>query len=94
MKVAFRWAFPLPIGKFVLVDGQGHAVTEPGVEGEILVRGDSLALGYVANPERTAASFCQNPLHNRFPDRVYRTGDLAAFDEAGELFYGGASTTR
>lgn len=85
----------LPLGapfahrEILLVDAQGHAVTEPGVEGEILVRGDSLALGYVANPERTAASFCQNPLHNRFPDRVYRTGDLAAFDEAGELFYRG-----
>ncbi len=85
----------LPLGvpfahrEILLVDGQGRAVTEPGVEGEILVRGDSLALGYVANPERTAASFCQNPLHNRFPDRVYRTGDLAAFDEAGELFYRG-----
>ncbi len=85
----------LPLGapfahrEILLVDAQGHAVTEPGVEGEILVRGDSLALGYVANPERTAASFCQNPLHNRFPDRVYRTGDLAAFDESGELFYRG-----
>lgn len=85
----------LPLGapfahrEILLVDAQGRAVTEPGVEGEILVRGDSLALGYVANPERTAASFCQNPLHNRFPDRVYRTGDLAAFDEAGELFYRG-----
>lgn len=85
----------LPLGvpfahrEILLVDARGQAVTQPGVEGEILVRGDSLALGYVANPERTAASFCQNPLHNRFPDRVYRTGDLAAFDEAGELFYRG-----
>lgn len=85
----------LPLGvpfahrEILLVDAQGHAVTEPGVEGEILVRGDSLALGYVANPAKTAEVFCQNPLHNRFPDRVYRTGDLAAFDEAGELFYRG-----
>lgn len=85
----------LPLGvpfahrEILLVDGEGHAVTQPGVEGEILVRGDSLALGYVANPAKTAEVFCQNPLHNRFPDRVYRTGDLAAFDKAGELFYRG-----
>ncbi|MCI8367931.1 MAG: D-alanine--poly(phosphoribitol) ligase [Eggerthellaceae bacterium] len=85
----------LPLGvpfahrEILLVDGEGRAVTEPGAEGEILVRGDSLALGYVANPAKTAEVFCQNPLHNRFPDRVYRTGDLAAFDEAGELFYKG-----
>lgn len=85
----------LPLGvpfahrEILLVDAQGHAVTQPGVEGEILVRGDSLALGYVANPAKTAEVFCQNPLHSRFPDRVYRTGDLAAFDEAGELFYKG-----
>lgn len=43
----------------------------------------------MANPAKTAEVFCQNPLHNRFPDRVYRTGDLAAFDKAGELFYRG-----
>ena len=28
-------------------------------------------------------------MHRRFPDRVYRTGDLGAYSDAGELFYRG-----
>lgn len=78
-----------PNREVLLVDAEGHEVTEPGEVGELLVRGVSLALGYVGDAERTAASFTQNPLHNRFPDRVYRTGDLAAYSDAGELFYRG-----
>lgn len=78
-----------PNREVLLVDGEGRPVTEPGTVGELMVRGVSLALGYVGDPERTALSFTQNPLHNHFPDRVYRTGDLAAFNETGELFYRG-----
>lgn len=78
-----------PNREVLLVDEDGRPVTEPGQVGELLVRGVSLALGYVGDAERTAASFTQNPLHDRFPDRVYRTGDLAAFNDAGELFYRG-----
>ena len=50
---------------------------------------EALALGYVGDEKRTAAVFTQNPLHRRFPDRVYRTGDLGAYSDAGELFYRG-----
>ena len=78
-----------PNRQVLLVGEDGALVTEPGVQGEILVRGVSLALGYVGDEERTAAVFTQNPLHRRFPDRVYRTGDLGAYSEAGELFYRG-----
>ena len=78
-----------PNRQVLLVGEDGSLVTEPGATGEILVRGVSLALGYVGDKERTAAVFTQNPLHRRFPDRVYRTGDLGAYSEAGELFYRG-----
>lgn len=90
-------AYPdgLPLGhafphcEVFLVDNEGNEVTEPGVQGELLVRGPSLALGYVGLEEQTARAFTQNPLHNRFPDRVYHTGDLASFTEEGELFFRG-----
>lgn len=78
-----------PNREVLVVSADGREVSEPGEVGELLVRGVSLALGYVGDPERTAASFTQNPLHDRFPDRVYRTGDLAAYNESGELFYRG-----
>ena len=73
----------------VLADDEGHAVTEPGVEGNLLVRGPSLALGYLGQPELTAKAFVQNPLVDLYPDRTYRTGDMASLDENGDLFFRG-----
>ncbi|MGI6220710.1 MAG: amino acid adenylation domain-containing protein [Coriobacteriales bacterium] len=70
-----------------LVDAEGCEVVEPGVEGEILVGGATLALGYYRDPERTAEAFVQNPLHHDYRDIVYRTGDLASYDDEGNLVY-------
>lgn len=72
-----------------LVDGDGNEVTQPDIEGEIIVRGPSLALGYVGLPEQTELAFTQNPLNDRYPDRVYHTGDLALRTQTGELFFRG-----
>lgn len=69
--------------------GEQVSVATPGVEGEVIVRGPSVALGYVGLPEQTEKAFGQNPLNDRFPDRVYHTGDLASFSEAGELYFRG-----
>ena len=38
---------------------------------------------------RTAAAFVQNPLISAYPDTVYRTGDLVAYNDRGELLYFG-----
>ncbi len=73
----------------ILADDEGHEVSEPGVEGNLLVRGPSLALGYLGQPELTSKAFGQNPLNDRYPDRVYNTGDVASFDEQGMLFFRG-----
>lgn len=81
----------LPIGvafkntDILLLDGD-NLITEPGVKGEICVRGTSLAHGYYNNPEKTAEAFCQNPLNKAYPELIYRTGDLAKYGEDG-LFY-------
>ena len=89
----------IPIGKpfrntglFLL--GEGGTVTEPGQIGEICVSGTCLALGYYNDPERTAAAFCQNPLQHLWPERIYRTGDLACLDEAGDLLFRGRADTQ
>ena len=70
-----------------LVGDDGSEVTEPNVPGELYVGGATLAIGYYRNPERTAEAFVQNPLHDDYYDRVYKTGDLARYDDDGNLVY-------
>jgi len=57
--------------------------------GELCVRGSSLALGYWDDPEKTAAAFVQNPLHDHYPDKIYRTGDLVYINERNEIIFVG-----
>ena len=85
----------IPIGiafpneRVFLLDEEDHLVTaeNPGVLGEICVTGTALALGYYANPEKTAEVFVQNPLNRRYLEPMYRTGDLGRYGEDGELYY-------
>ncbi len=85
----------VPIGRsfpneqILLLDQDNKRITEPGTEGEICVRGSALALGYLCAPEQTAAAFVQNPCNTRYPELIYRTGDLGKYDEAGELLFCG-----
>lgn len=58
-----------------------------GETGEICVVGTCLALGYYRNPEKTAAAFVQNPCNDRYPELMYRTGDLAELSENGEYYF-------
>lgn len=60
---------------------------EPGVVGEICVRGTCLGLGYYNNPGKTEEVFVQNPLNPWYPEKIYRTGDLGSYSEARELFF-------
>lgn len=78
---------PFPDERIILLDEHDHAVTTPGEQGEICVSGTTLALGYLNNPERTAAAFVQNPLNTRWPEVIYRTGDLGYYAEDGNLMY-------
>lgn len=55
--------------------------------GELCVRGCCLALGYYNNPEKTAEAFCQNPSNSSYPEKIYRTGDLAKYNELGEVMF-------
>ena len=85
---------PLPIGfacrnTDVLILTEDNRQAGPGERGELCVRGSSLALGYWNNPERTAAAFTQNPLHDRYPERIYRTGDIVYRNDLGEIIYAG-----
>ena len=58
----------------------------PGEEGELVVRGPGVMLGYWKLPERTAKNLTPNPLHKDFTDLIYRTGDLVRVLEDGTSF--------
>lgn len=62
--------------------------------GELCVGGPTLANGYYNDPEKTDAAFTQNPLNTAFPERIYRTGDLAERNAQGELRYLGRTDSQ
>ncbi len=83
---------PLPIGRAmrntqVLVLREDDTPVQGEENGELCIRGTGLAAGYYNDPEKTAASFVQNPLNRAVPDIIYRTGDIVHYNERGELVY-------
>ncbi len=89
----------LPIGKAcknieLLVFDENMNLINPkqiGIKGELYVRGTSLSLGYYNDKEKTQKAFIQNPLHDNYLDLLYKTGDIVAYNEQGELLcYGRA----
>ena len=86
---------PIPIGNacrntsILILDENDRLISESGKEGELCVRGSSLAMGYYNNPEKTAAAFTQNPLNNSYPETIYRTGDIVTYNERGEIVFVG-----
>lgn len=85
----------IPIGKsfpnedVFLLDEDGKLVAEKDKTGEITVRGTALSLGYYNSPEQNKEHFVQNPLNPYYPEIVYKTGDLARYNERGELVFCG-----
>ncbi len=85
---------PLPIGipyrnTDILLLNENDQRCAPGEEGELCVRGTSLAMGYYNNPEKTALAFTQNPLNKAYPELIYRTGDVAFMREDGNIMFKG-----
>ena len=82
----------IPIGRpfkntEILLLTEENTLAAPGGQGEICIRGTALSLGYINDPERTAASFVQNPLNQSWPEFIYRTGDIGRWNEDGELVF-------
>lgn len=76
-----------PNEKVFLLDEEDKLITEKNKNGELCVTGSALALGYYKNREQTAKVFVQNPLNDRYLEPMYRTGDLAYYNERGELCF-------
>lgn len=89
---------PLPIGKAcrnsdILILNENDEICGFNEEGELCVRGTSLAMGYYNNPEKTLNAFVQNPLNNSYPELIYRTGDIVNKDENDIIHFKGRRDT-
>ncbi len=85
---------PIPIGKAcknteILILNDEDKLVSQFEEGELCVRGTSLAMGYYNNPEKTSAAFVQNPLNKSYPEIIYRTGDIVSINESNEIIFKG-----
>lgn len=72
-----------------LRDRAGKLITETGAEGEICVEGPTVALGYWGDPQKTGRRFVTEPDLTGTDHRIYCTGDLACWDEEGNLSFRG-----
>lgn len=90
---------PLPIGiacrnsdVLILVDQKREAAINE--QGELCVRGSSLALGYYNDWEKTQKAFIQNPLNKHYPEAIYCTGDIVYKNVRGEIMYVGRADSQ
>jgi amino acid adenylation domain-containing protein len=85
---------PLPIGipwrnTDILILNENNQLVKNFEEGELCIRGSSLAMGYYNDPEKTKEAFIQNPLNSSYPEIIYRSGDIVAYNELGEILFKG-----
>jgi amino acid adenylation domain-containing protein len=95
-ELAGEWDNPLPIGRplpgsSVYILDQDMAICPPGTAGELYIGGPQVALGYVSNPHETERRFLPDPFSAPAPASgrrvLYRTGDLAVWDGAGQISF-------
>ena len=89
---------PIPIGfpcrnTDIFILNNENQPANANEEGELCVRGTSLAMGYYNNPEKTSGVFVQNPLNKSYPEIIYRTGDVVLRNDYGEMIFKGRKDT-
>lgn len=82
----------IPIGRpmsgvDVLIINDEYKMAQIGEPGELYVKTDYLSLGYYKDPKKTDSVFVQNPLHDKYKDIVYKTGDIVRKDAHGNLLF-------
>jgi amino acid adenylation domain-containing protein len=80
----------VPIGR-PIANLQAYVLDQEGqlcgleIAGELYLGGEGLARGYLRRPDLTAANFCPHQWSTTVGERLYRSGDLAAWLPDGKL---------
>ena len=86
----------LPLGRALsncevfLSDGVGFIET-PGEIGEMMIAGDALAMCYFNDPDKTSERFISMVTPSGVKKRVFRSGDLARYNENGDIVFASRS---
>jgi len=75
----------------VIVDNMGHLVPK-GIPGELCLIGRQMSRGYWRQPDQTASQFTACPFLEG--ETMYHTGDMARWNEEGELIYLGRTDSQ
>jgi len=78
---------PLKNCEIFLVDTDGSFITEKDTVGEIYVVSEALATEYYKDPEKTADKFVMAATPSGEVCRVFKTGDMAKYDDDGNLVF-------
>ncbi len=78
---------PIANSQVLILDDNLQPVDEQ-VTGEVYIIGPGVSLGYVNDPQQTAAAFIQLAIPGELPLRAYRSGDLAKWTAEGIMLCG------
>lgn len=80
-----------PIANYTAyIVGEDLKPVQPGAQGELLIGGPGVALGYVKRPELTAEKFIANPFASDGSDPIlYRSGDAVSVSRDGRILFHG-----
>ncbi|MBL3659085.1 non-ribosomal peptide synthetase, partial [Fulvivirga sediminis] len=73
---------------YALIFDQYLNILPNGIEGDLYLAGEQLAVGYLNNQELTDSVFIDNPMRWG-GNKIYKTGDRAFRDDNGNIFFAG-----
>lgn len=71
---------------YLVLDENGKKV-KPDQTGELYLLGPNVGKGYYNDKKRTGERFIQNPLNQKFPEVMYKTGDLVKCNSKNNYLY-------